>query len=190
MSFLIREITKDDRQELESMAKEFQNANDEYLFEGINNFQNILDHSFEDFFKSLEKNKHISDTNPNWANQTSYVLTDEFGKIYGAANVRHELKGKLYEIGGNVGYAIRPSERKKGYATTLLDLLLNEFDKLGIENALVTCRENNIASKRTMNKFIGRSDTLVPSMHEGIMEYRYWIYVKDNLKTKEEFTSR
>ena len=172
MSFLVREITKDDRQELESMAKEFQNANDEYLFEGINNFQNILDYSFEEFFKSLEKNKHISDTNPNWANQTSYVLTDEFGKIYGAANVRHELK------------------RKKGYATTLLDLLLNEFDKLGIENALVTCRENNIASKRTMNKFIGKSDTLVPSMHEGIMEYRYWIYVKDNLKTKEEFTSR
>lgn len=41
-----------------------------------------------------------------------------------------------------------------------------------------------------MNKFIGKSDTLVPSMHEGIMEYRYWIYVKDNLKTKEEFTSR
>ena len=176
MSFLVREITKDDKQELESMAKEFQNANDEYLFEGINNFQNILDHSFEEFFNSLEKNKHISDTNPNWANQTSYV--------------RHELKGKLFEIGGNVGYAIRPSERKKGYATTLLDLLLNEFDKLGIENALVTCRENNIASKRTMNKFIGKSDTLVPSMHEGIMEYRYWIYVKDNLKAKEEFASR
>ena len=86
MSFLVREITKDDRQELESMAKEFQNANDEYLFEGINNFQNILDHSFEEFFNSLEKNKHISDTNPNWANQTSYVLTDEFGKIYGAEN--------------------------------------------------------------------------------------------------------
>ena len=72
----------------------------------------------------------------------------------------------------------------------MLNLLLNEFDKLGIENALVTCRENNIASKRTMNKFIGKSDTLVPSMHEGIMEYRYWICVKDNLKTKEEFTSR
>ena len=51
MSFLVREITKDDRQELESMAKEFQNANDEYLFEGINNFQNILDHYFEEFFK-------------------------------------------------------------------------------------------------------------------------------------------
>ncbi len=113
MSFLVREITKNDKQELESMAKEFQNANDEYPFEGINNFQNILDHSFEEFFNSLEKNKHISDTNPNWANQTSYVLTDEFGKIYGAANVRHELKGKLFEIGGNVGYAIRPSERKK-----------------------------------------------------------------------------
>lgn len=56
------------------------------------------------------------------------------------------------------------------------------MDEMGIEKALITCRENNIGSKKTMEKFIGRSDTLVPSMYEGIMEYRYWIDVKKSLK--------
>lgn len=33
-----------------------------------------------------------------------------------------------------------------------------------------------------MEKFIGKADTLVPSMRKGIMEYRYWIDVNKNLK--------
>ena len=41
--------------------------------------------------------------------------------------------------------------------------------------------ENNIGSKKVMEKFIGQSDSLVPSMYEGIMEYRYWIDVNKSL---------
>ena len=52
---------------------------------------------------------------------------------------------------------------------------------MGIELALITCRENNIASKKIIEKFIGITDYLVPSMYEGIMEYRYWVDVKKNL---------
>lgn len=29
-----------------------------------------------------------------------------------------------------------------------------------------------------MEKFKGKVDTLVPKIHDGIMEYRYWIDVK------------
>ena len=35
-----------------------------------------------------------------------------------------------------------------------------------------------------MEKFVGESDTLVPSMYEGIMEYRYWIDVNKNLNNE------
>ncbi len=38
--------------------------------------------------------------------------------------------------------------------------------------------EDNIGSKKTMEKFIGESDTLVTSIYDGIMEYRYWVDVK------------
>ena len=57
---------------------------------------------------------------------------------------------------------------------------------MGIKKALITCRENNIGSKKTMEKFIGNPDTLVPSMYDGIMEYRYWIDVEKSLKRDEK----
>jgi len=60
------------------------------------------------------------------------------------------------------------------------------MNELGIENALVTCRENNITSKKTMESFIGNSLSLVPSMYEGIMEYRYLIDVKENIKSNNK----
>lgn len=177
----LKEPTMEEKEEIERMVKEFAEANDEYPFEGLGNFKKVHEESYEEFYKGLEVNKHIDDINPNWANQTSYVLIDKNGHIYGAANIRHELKGKLFEIGGHVGYAIRPSERGKGYGTLQLELLLKKIDEMGIERALITCRENNIGSKKTMEKFIGEADTLVPSMYDGIMEYRYWVDVKKNL---------
>ena len=48
-------------------------------------------------------NKHIDEINPNYANQTTFVLIDEIGHIYGAANIRHDLKGNLSNIGGHIG---------------------------------------------------------------------------------------
>ena len=182
MELYLKEPTMDEKEELIKMVNEFADANDEYQFEGLGNFKKIYDSFYEEFYDGLEVNKHINQINPEWANQTSYVLIDENGHIYGAANIRHELKGKLREIGGHVGYGIRPSERGKGYATLQLKLLLEKMDKMGIDNALITCRENNIGSIKTMNKFIGTADSLIPSRYEGIMEYRYWVDVKKNIK--------
>lgn len=184
MNLFLREIEDTDKKEIEEMALEFKNANDEYPFEGVSDLKKVLEQSFEEFYNNLEINKHIDEINPNYANQTTYVLVDENNHIYGMANLRHELKGKLFEIGGHVGYAIRPSERGKGYGTIQLKLLIKVMNEMGIEKALITCRENNIGSKKTMEKFIGESDTLVPSMYEGIMEYRYWIDVNKNLNNE------
>ena len=181
MNLYLREIEKDDKKEIEKLALEFQEANDEYPFEGVSDLKKVINNSFEEYFNGLEINKHIDEIYPTYANQTTYVLADDSNHIYGLINLRHELKGKLMEVGGHIGYGIRPSERKKGYATLQLNLILDKLKELNINQALITCRENNIASKKTMEKFIGKKDTLVPSNHEGIMEYRYWIDVNKNL---------
>lgn len=181
MNLYLREIEEDDKKEIEKMALEFQEANDEYPFEGVSDLKKVINNSFEEYFNGLEISKHIDEIYPAYANQTTYVLADDSNHIYGLINLRHELKGKLMEVGGHIGYGIRPSERKKGYATLQLKLILDKLKELNINQALITCRENNIASKKTMEKFIGKKDTLVPSNHEGIMEYRYWIDVNKNL---------
>ena len=112
------------------------------------------------------------------------MLVDENNHVYGYSQLRHSLKGELINIGGNIGYAIRPTERRKGYATIQLQLLLEKAEELGLDKVLVTCRENNIGSKKTIEKCLGEQDKSVPSRYPNIMELRYWVYTKKmkNLK--------
>ena len=88
------------------------------------------------------------------------------------------MKGDLINIGGNIGYIIRPSDRGKGCATIQLQLLLEKAKDLGLDRVLVTCRENNIGSKKIIEKCLGEQDESVPSKYPNIMELRYWINTK------------
>jgi len=77
----LKEPTMEEKEELVKMINEFANAKDEYPFEGLGNFKKIYDSSYEELYNGLEINKHINLINPEWANQTSYVLIDENGHI-------------------------------------------------------------------------------------------------------------
>ena len=182
MELFLREPGIGDKQEILDMVQEFEICSDEIKFEGISVLKGVTSDSFDDFLRKLEESKHIEDIHPEWANQTTYVLTDETGHIYGMSCMRHSLKGDLINIGGHVGYAIRPSERGKGYGIIQLHLILEKAYEMGIKDVLVTCRDNNIGSKKTMEKCIGRPDTLVDSRYPGIKEYRYWIDCEKELK--------
>ena len=79
------------------------------------------------------------------------------GKKYiGTGSIRHYLNESLKNFGGHIGYFIRPSQWNKGYGTIQLRLLLEKAHELGIENALLTCDVENIASARVMEKNGGR----------------------------------
>ena len=66
----------------------------------------------------------------------------------GMGKLRHCLTDKLREEGGHIGYAIRPSQRGKGYGRLLLRLLLEPARALGIGRVLITVRNHNAASVR------------------------------------------
>ena len=182
MRLFLKEPDVGDKKEILDMVCEFGTCSDEYAFEGVSVLKGVTSESYVDFLRKLEKSKHIEDTHSDYANQTTYVLTDETGHIYGMSCLRHSLKGDLINIGGHVGYAIRPSERGKGYGTIQLRLILEKAYEMGIKEVLVTCRENNIGSRKTMEKCIGHPDTLVDSFYPGIKEYRYWIDAEKELK--------
>lgn len=67
-------------------------------------------------------------------------------KPVGFADLRHFLTPALREAGGNIGYAIRPTERGKGYGKKLLELLLAEAREKGLEKVLITALPTNAAS--------------------------------------------
>ena len=84
------------------------------------------------------------------ASTTRWVAVD--GRLVGFLSIRHELNDFLRELGGHIGYAIRPAERGKGYATAATALALDECRRLGIERVLVTCDETNVASATVIER--------------------------------------
>ncbi|MEC2627986.1 GNAT family N-acetyltransferase, partial [Bacillus cereus] len=74
-----------------------------------------------------------------WVPDSTYWLVTDENKIVGAVNIRHSLTKHLFNAGGHIGYGIRPSERRKGYATKLLALSLEKTKELDITKVLVVC---------------------------------------------------
>lgn len=106
---------------------------------------------------------------------TTYFLVDMDGKIHGSSNIRHELNDSLLQIGGHIGYGVRPSSRRQGYAGMILALSLEETKNLGINRALVTCDADNTGSAKTIESCGGIFENTV--VCDGTEVRRYWITV-------------
>lgn len=106
--------------------------------------------------------------------ETVFWLVDQ-DKYIGRVSVRHFLNDHLLKVGGHIGYDIRPMERRKGYGTLILRLVLPKAKALGIEKALLTCDETNIASRKIIEKNGGVLENRVPNPNGGPDKLRFWI---------------
>lgn len=88
-------------------------------------------------------------------------------------NIRHYLTDALLYTGGHIGDGVRPSERRKGYATAMIALALDECRKLGLDRVLMTCDKTNVGSAKSIIKNGGVLENEV--LDDGVLEQRYWI---------------
>lgn len=85
--------------------------------------------------------------------RSTYFVTDESNRIIGMANIRQYLNEALLEEGwGHIGYSVRPTERRKGYATEILRLALIKCKELGLKEVLVGCVNSNTGSRKVILK--------------------------------------
>ena len=88
-----------------------------------------------------------------FSSSTTYWLYDDDRDILiGASNLRDNIVGESGLLWGNVGYGIRPGERKKGFATYLLKETLEKARKKGFNNIYAGTYVGNVGSWKVMEK--------------------------------------
>lgn len=85
---------------------------------------------------------------------TYWAIVNE--KVVGRINLRHRLNKELRIYGGHVGYAVRPSEQQKGYATIMLHQVLQKAKKIGLKKVMLSCDADNYGSNKVIENNNGK----------------------------------
>ena len=167
--------------------KQYKQMMDEWNMEGsrIAPWPLHLKYHTEEYFKEMldrveevEKGENLGE----YASSSTYWLyEDETDRLLGASNLRHYLTEDGLKLWGHIGYGIRPSERKKGYATELLKMTMKEAKKYNIDNVLLGAYTGNIGSWKVMEKCGGKFENIVIEDETGLPIKRYWIEIGEKL---------
>lgn len=122
--------------------------------------------------------------------KTFLLIRKNDNKIIGTINVRWNLTEKMKQFGGNIGYGIRPTERRKGYNKMNLYLGLIEAKKIGLDKVMLDCDVENLGSSKTMEALGGKLERTEIDPYDGILTSVYWINVDESLeKYKDEYVN-
>ena len=130
-------------------------------------------HDFDYYLENLETKEPEDGKVPD---SVYFLLDVERDILLGAVNIRHRLNNHLLQFGGHIGDGVRPSERRKGYATEMIRLSLIECKKLGINKVLMICDKTNVGSAKSIIKNGGVLENEVVD-DNGKTQQRYWINV-------------
>lgn len=121
--------------------------------EMIINGSELLDkiESYEEWLVSVTNNMSIDTVNPTWVVTDTFFAVDENDRIVGIIDLRHTLNDFLKDF-GNSGYSVRPSERRKGYATEMLKQVMAVAKSAGLHKIHLTAFKNNEPSIKTIIK--------------------------------------
>jgi len=175
MALYLAVPAREHRRAWKALRREFGHDNAKHfaLYQGRGKKGSQIYGQFLRKWRNFHEGRHLPDY---LVPATKYFLMEEGNpKILGVIDIRHRLNDHLLNNpGGHIGYAIAPSERRKGYATEQLRLGLEKCREIGIGPVLITCNKENIASAKVIQKNGGvLEDERVSS--EGKVFQRYWI---------------
>lgn len=164
-------LSKDYRRQLDEMMTEWVATGEKIVPWAIakNDFRD-----FENYLLRIEIGAEEAAARGLVPDTTLFALDTERDIFVGAVNIRHFLNEKLLFNGGHIGDGVRPSERRKGFATKMIGLALDECRKLGITRVLMCCDKDNIGSAHSIIRNGGKLENEVVEK-DGTICQRYWI---------------
>jgi predicted acetyltransferase len=128
------------------------------------------------FLRELANWRHGQNLPKGAVAMTIFWLTDG-QTIYAESSFRHYLNERLLWASGHIGYAVRLSQRRKGYGKLLLALTLEKCRRQGCPPyLLITCNEDNHGSRKIIEANGGQLDMYLPKTWDGQnWKLRYWV---------------
>lgn len=95
--------------------------------------------------------------------------------MIGMIQVRHRFTDYLEKYAGHIGYSVRSSERRKGYAKEMLKMTLPFCREVGIDKVMIACIDGNIGSEKTILANGGIYENTTHEPDRNIDLKRFWI---------------
>jgi len=167
----LKRPVKEYESEAKAFKQEFFNNGEKTI-----NGSELLDQmdSYDKWLKSVVDNTSPDTVNHSWVITDTYFAFDDNDRIVGIIDLRHELNEFLKDF-GNSGYSVRPSERRKGYATEMLKLIIDRAREIGMDRMQLSVEKSNEASIRTITKNGGKYERSF--FFEGEEADVYMIYI-------------
>lgn len=163
--------------------KEFYEYNSQ--INGTGGLNKHLD-NYEGWLKKLEEEYKRIPNEESVPRRTFFLIRKSDNKIIGMINIRLVLNEKLRSFGGNIGYSIRPTERRKGYAKIILYLGLKKCKEYDIKEVIVGCFKDNIASAKTIQALGGVLEREFFYEQESKITQHYTIKVNESIEKYKE----
>lgn len=160
----------------EAKANEFKKEFFDYG-EKVINGSGLLDQlEYKEWLEHTERYRRVETAGDDWVPSTTFfAIRKEDRKIVGIIDVRHHIQHPfLLEYGGHIGYAVRPMERRKGYASKILGLALEYARTIRLDKVMLGCYTDNVGSIKTIYKYGGKLAEEKP-YSDGKPMYVYWI---------------
>lgn len=106
---------------------------------------------------------------------STFFFVDGNEAVHGELRFRYGLSSGNIVEGGHIGYAVRPSSRRRGYGREILRLALELARKEEIDPVLITCDDDNIGSIGVIEANGGRDYETAISPRTGKLIRRYWV---------------
>ena len=136
--------------------------------------------NYKGWLNKLENDLNIYEIN-DVPRTTNFAIRESDNRIIGIINIRHKLNDWYLLKGGHIGFAVRPTERQKGYGSKIISLGLKRCKELGIKKVLVVCDKENIGSSKAIINNNGRLENEIKDDEidniSGIKQ-RYWINIE------------